>query len=127
MKSKTYNNGEVRSSEKDFETLQLGAFATPGLLLAQRLCRNARMAHTCHLERSERSCIFSYMRRKDFSPLARNDNCDTVSLRGRACPGLDPGTKEGVFFVVQSLHPLLPENPAVSQLSLQLHHLLLGH
>jgi hypothetical protein len=34
MKSKTYN-GEVRSSEKDFETLQLGAFATPGLLLAQ--------------------------------------------------------------------------------------------
>src|SRR6266496_1303521 len=34
MKSKTYN-GEVRSREKDFETLQLGAFATPGLLLAQ--------------------------------------------------------------------------------------------
>jgi hypothetical protein len=34
MKSKTYN-GEVRSGEKDFETLQLGAFATPGLLLAQ--------------------------------------------------------------------------------------------
>src|ERR671919_147378 len=96
-------------------------------LLPLRLCRNAPMAHTCHLERSERSCIFSYMRRKDFSPLARNDNCDTVSLRGRACPGLDPGTKEGVFFVVQSLHPLLPENPAVSQLSLQLHHLLLGH
>jgi hypothetical protein len=31
---KTYN-GEVRSSEKDFETLQPGAFATPGLLLAQ--------------------------------------------------------------------------------------------
>jgi hypothetical protein len=31
---KTYN-GEVRSSEKDFETLQLGAFATPDLLLAQ--------------------------------------------------------------------------------------------
>ncbi len=29
------SNGEVRSSEKDFETLQLGAFATPGLLLAQ--------------------------------------------------------------------------------------------
>jgi hypothetical protein len=35
MKSKTYN-GEVRNSEKDFETLQLGAFATPGLLFAQR-------------------------------------------------------------------------------------------
>jgi hypothetical protein len=34
MKSKTYN-GEVRSSEKDFEALQLGAFATPGLPLAQ--------------------------------------------------------------------------------------------
>jgi ABC-type transporter Mla maintaining outer membrane lipid asymmetry permease subunit MlaE len=34
MKCKAYN-GEVRSSEKDFETLQLGAFATPGLLLAQ--------------------------------------------------------------------------------------------
>jgi hypothetical protein len=34
MKSKIYN-GEVRSSKKDFETLQLGAFATPGLLLAQ--------------------------------------------------------------------------------------------
>jgi hypothetical protein len=34
MKSKTYN-GEARSSEKDFEALQLGAFATPGLLLAQ--------------------------------------------------------------------------------------------
>jgi hypothetical protein len=34
MKSKTYN-GEVRRGEKDFETLQLGAFATPGLLLAQ--------------------------------------------------------------------------------------------
>jgi hypothetical protein len=34
MKSKTYN-GAVRSSEKDFETLQLGAFATPGLLFAQ--------------------------------------------------------------------------------------------
>jgi hypothetical protein len=34
MKSKTYN-GAVRRSEKDFETLQLGAFATPGLLLAQ--------------------------------------------------------------------------------------------
>jgi hypothetical protein len=29
------HNGEVRSSEKDFETLQSGAFATPGLLLAQ--------------------------------------------------------------------------------------------
>jgi hypothetical protein len=29
--------GEVRSSEKDFETLELGAFATPGLLLAQGL------------------------------------------------------------------------------------------
>jgi hypothetical protein len=28
-------NGEVRSSQKDFETLQLGAFATPGLLLVQ--------------------------------------------------------------------------------------------
>ena len=36
MKCKTYN-GEVRSSEKDFETLQLGAFATPGSLLAQGL------------------------------------------------------------------------------------------
>jgi hypothetical protein len=35
MRSKAYN-GEVRSSEKDFETLQLGAFATPDLLLAQR-------------------------------------------------------------------------------------------
>jgi hypothetical protein len=34
LKSKTYK-GAVRSSEKDFETLQLGAFATPGLLLAQ--------------------------------------------------------------------------------------------
>src|SRR6266498_3187016 len=34
MKSKTYN-GQARSGEKDFETLQLGAFATPGLLLAQ--------------------------------------------------------------------------------------------
>jgi hypothetical protein len=34
MKSKTYN-GEVRSNDKDFETLALGAFATPGLLLAQ--------------------------------------------------------------------------------------------
>ena len=34
MKSKTYND-EVQSSEKDFKTLQLGAFATPGLLLAQ--------------------------------------------------------------------------------------------
>jgi hypothetical protein len=34
MKSKTYN-GEVRSSEKDFESLQSGAFATAGLLLAQ--------------------------------------------------------------------------------------------
>jgi hypothetical protein len=34
MKCKAYN-GEVRSSEKDFETLQLGAFATPGLVLAQ--------------------------------------------------------------------------------------------
>jgi hypothetical protein len=34
MKSKTCN-GEVQSSEKDFETLQLGAFATPGSLLAQ--------------------------------------------------------------------------------------------
>ena len=44
-----------------------------------RLCRNERMAHTCHLEQSERSCIFSYMRRKDFSPLARNDICDTLS------------------------------------------------
>jgi hypothetical protein len=31
--SKTYN-GEVRSSENDFETLPLDAFATPGLLLA---------------------------------------------------------------------------------------------
>jgi hypothetical protein len=34
MKSKAYND-EVRSSEKDFEILQLGAFATPGLLLVQ--------------------------------------------------------------------------------------------
>ena len=44
--------------------------------------------HACHLEWSERSCIFSYMRRKDFSPLARNDNCDTVSLGlGEGCSG----------------------------------------
>jgi hypothetical protein len=56
---------------------------TPPLsLLRERLCRNARIAHTCHLERSERSCIFSYMRRKDFSLWARNDNWDTVSERG---------------------------------------------
>jgi hypothetical protein len=34
MKLKIYN-GEARSSEEDSETLQLGAFATPGLLLAQ--------------------------------------------------------------------------------------------
>jgi hypothetical protein len=34
MKSKTYN-GELRGSEEAFETLELGAFATPGLLLAQ--------------------------------------------------------------------------------------------
>jgi hypothetical protein len=34
MKSKTYND-EVQSNEKDFETLQFGAFVTPGLLLAQ--------------------------------------------------------------------------------------------
>jgi len=34
MKSKTHN-GAVRCREKDFETLQLGAFATPGLFLAQ--------------------------------------------------------------------------------------------
>jgi hypothetical protein len=34
MKCKTYN-GEARNSEKDFEILQLGAFATPGLFLAQ--------------------------------------------------------------------------------------------
>ena len=43
MKSKAYN-GEVRSSEKDFETLQLGAFATPGLLLAQEVVSQ------CHSE-----------------------------------------------------------------------------
>jgi hypothetical protein len=54
-----------------------------------RLCRNARIPHTCHLERSERSCIFSYMRRKDFSPLARNDNCDTVSAGEDHGGGLD--------------------------------------
>jgi len=36
MKSKTCS-GEMRTSEKDFEPLQLGAFATPGLLLAQGL------------------------------------------------------------------------------------------
>src|SRR5919106_2568330 len=62
---------------------------------ALRLCRNARMAHSCHLERSERSCIFSYMRRKDFSPElilsevegARNDICDAVSLRERKDEG----------------------------------------
>jgi hypothetical protein len=35
MKSKTHN-GEVQSSEKDFETLQLGAFVTPGLFLARK-------------------------------------------------------------------------------------------
>jgi hypothetical protein len=35
MKVRPYN-GEVRFSEKDFETLELDAFATPGLLLAQR-------------------------------------------------------------------------------------------
>jgi hypothetical protein len=34
IKCKTYDR-EVRSSEKDFEPLQSGAFATPGLLLAQ--------------------------------------------------------------------------------------------
>jgi hypothetical protein len=33
MKSRIYNS-EVRSHEKDFETLALDAFATPGLLLA---------------------------------------------------------------------------------------------
>jgi hypothetical protein len=34
MKSKSYN-GEVRSSEKNFDTLQLDAFCTPGSLLAK--------------------------------------------------------------------------------------------
>jgi hypothetical protein len=34
MKCTAYN-GEVRIGEKDFETLQLGTFATPGLLPAQ--------------------------------------------------------------------------------------------
>jgi hypothetical protein len=34
MKSKIYN-GAAQSSEKDFETSQLGDFATPRLLLAQ--------------------------------------------------------------------------------------------
>src|ERR671918_2601373 len=51
--------------------------------------------HSCHLERSERSWIFSYMRRKDFSPElilseiegARNDICDAVSLRERKDEG----------------------------------------
>jgi hypothetical protein len=38
MKSETYND-EVQSSEKDFETLQLDAFVTPGLLLAQEPVR----------------------------------------------------------------------------------------
>jgi hypothetical protein len=42
MKSKTYS-GDVRSSKKDFETSQLGAFATPGLLLAQGPVRLVRV------------------------------------------------------------------------------------
>ena len=57
MKTKTYN-GEVRSSEKDFETLQLGAFATPDLLLAQgpegltaESGTNARAHHRINVER----------------------------------------------------------------------------
>jgi hypothetical protein len=87
--------GLDRGARKPIRTI------TPTFVLPrQRLCRNARMAHTCHLRRSERSCIFSYMRRKDFSPLARNDNCDTVS-QGE---GLGPCRRFG-FFISRPLTP----------------------
>jgi hypothetical protein len=49
-------------------------------------------AHTCHLERSERSCIFNYMRRKDFSPWLEV-TIATQSHAGESLPGLDPGMK----------------------------------
>ena len=38
MKSKPCND-EARSAEQDFETVELGAFATPGLLFAQKPVR----------------------------------------------------------------------------------------
>src|SRR5262249_44128109 len=61
--------------------------------LPGRLCRNAQKPIPCHLERSERSCIFSYMRRRGFSRSlscevegARNDNNDTGSGPGGRRP-----------------------------------------
>jgi NitT/TauT family transport system substrate-binding protein len=70
-------------------------------LALPRLCRNER-AHTCHLERSERSCIFSYMRRKDFSPWARNDICDTLS------PGKREGRNAGAVVSMLFIFALIP-------------------
>jgi hypothetical protein len=58
MKSKTYN-GEVRSSEKDFETLQLGDFATPSLLLARGpvgLTTESEMSHSGNLANGGATC-----------------------------------------------------------------------
>jgi hypothetical protein len=58
MKSKTYN-GEVRSSNKDFETLALGAFATPGSLLAQGpLCLTAEPGLNCQRSHANPSVLY---------------------------------------------------------------------
>jgi hypothetical protein len=80
MKSKAYN-GEVRSSEKDFETLPLGAFATPGLLLAQRLCRNGEISGGVILNEVKNLDLLIDCKRRDPSAPPQDD-IKTQSLRG---------------------------------------------
>jgi hypothetical protein len=68
MKSKTYN-GEVRSSEKEFETLQLGAFVTPGLLPAQgTVGLTAEFGLTRELGGTIRFTVESLSRKQGYRP-----------------------------------------------------------
>ena len=85
------------------------------LLPRKRLCRNKRKTETCHLERSERSCIFSHRRGKDFSPSARNYNCDAVSKRWRIKQGvLEILAKVLTPFLLCVFAPLREKSPNVS-------------
>src|SRR5690348_15483858 len=58
-----------------------------GFLPADRTVSQSTKPRCCHLEQSERSCIFRHIQNKIFSASRRNDNCETVWTRGDDFPG----------------------------------------
>ena len=62
---------------------------TPPSAPARRLCRDARRVRICHLERQREILHSQHHMKKDFSPLARNDNYALTRSRIRREQRLD--------------------------------------